>query len=145
MTDSDFCRASLDVSKRVTMSGNEIANVATECTGLVADATSPPGVPRYLNNGFTYTARCWEFNCPSMYNWLTSGTMTNAKFSVPEIMAYYPSGTGQPQDTAVWNIRFTDKDGVPGNKILEVQRFVREGLHQSVIARSAATRRSISA
>ena len=114
----------LDVSKRVTMSGNEIANVATECTGLVADATSPPGVPRYLNNGFTYTARCWEFNCPSMYNWLTSGTMTNAKFSVPEIMAYYPSGTGQPQDIAVWNIRFTDKDGVPGNKILEVQRFV---------------------
>ena len=114
----------LDVSERVTMSGSEIANVATECTGLVADATSPPGVPRYLNNGFAYTARCWEFNCPSMYNWLTSGTMTNAKFSVPEIMAYYPSGTGQPQDIAVWNIRFKDKDGVPGNKILEVQRFV---------------------
>ena len=114
----------LDVSQRVTMSGSEIANVATECTGLVADATSPPGVPRYLNNGFAYTARCGEFNCPSMYNWLTSGTMINAKFSVPEIMAYYPSGTGQPQDIAVWNIRFIDKDGVPGNKILEVQRFV---------------------
>lgn len=89
--------------------GPELTDVATACQNITTNGTNAS--PSFLHNGY----RAGQF----FYNLMTSDAMTGAKFSVPEIMAFYPADTnnGQPYDRAVLNIRYIDNAGNPGNFI----------------------------
>lgn len=89
--------------------GAEVTGVAPACQNMAANGTNV--ATSFLHNGY----RSGQL----FYGILTSDTMTGAKFSVPEIMAFYPAEptNGQPNDRAVLNIRYIDNAGNPGNVI----------------------------
>lgn len=89
--------------------GPEVTGVATACENIATNGVNAS--PAFLHNGY----RAGQL----FYGLLTSDAMTGAKFSVPEIMAFYPAdvANGQPNDRAVLNIRYLDNAGNPGNVI----------------------------
>lgn len=105
---------STDTTITAANGGPAVDSVAPECEEIVSDSTNAGGVD-YLHNGFDAGQM--------FYGILTNDTMTGAKFSVPEIMAFYPKdsaatpGTPAALDRAVMNIRYIDADGNPGNAI----------------------------
>ncbi|WP_416050149.1 hypothetical protein [Cupriavidus basilensis] len=108
----------LPVAQRVTSSntslsasqgGPEVDGVASACQNIAADISNAAGVD-FLHNGFYFGQL--------LYGILTSDTMTGAQFSVPEIMAFYPAAsTASGRDEAIFNIRYLDASGNPGNII----------------------------
>ncbi|MFS6674159.1 hypothetical protein, partial [Staphylococcus aureus] len=72
-----------------------------------------------------------------IFGLLNSDSMTGAKFSVPEVMAFYPgSNTSVPTavspmsaplpDQAVLNVKYLDANGNPGN-IIAMMRYIASG------------------
>jgi hypothetical protein len=107
---------SLPVSTRVTLDTSQnITDVANECKGITTQADVPTGALAFKHNGYS------AFNF--FYGQLTSSTMTGAKFSVPEIMAFYPADTANAHDRAVLNIRYLDSQGRAGNTITIASNF----------------------
>lgn len=89
--------------------GPSVTNVASACADIVAESTNAAHVD-FLHNGYD----AGQF----FYSQLTSAAMTGAKFSVPEIMAFYPAAdTASGSDEAVINIKYVDANGNPGNLI----------------------------
>ncbi|MGH6640518.1 MAG: hypothetical protein ACREBY_18200 [Polaromonas sp.] len=89
--------------------GPEVTSVAVACLNLAANIGNAAGVD-FLHNGY----KAGQL----MYGILTSDTMTGAKFSVPEIMAFYrAANTVSGKDEAVLNIRYIDANGNPGNVV----------------------------
>lgn len=108
----------LPVTQRVTSSnaslsasqgGPEVDGVASACQNIAADLSNAVGID-FLHNGYDFGQL--------LYGILTSDTMTGAQFSVPEIMAFYPAAsTASGRDEAIFNIRYLDASGNPGNII----------------------------
>lgn len=108
----------LPVTQRVTSSnaslsasqgGPEVDGVASACQNIAADLSNAAGID-FLHNGYDFGQL--------LYGILTSDTMTGAQFSVPEIMAFYPAAsTASGRDEAIFNIRYLDASGNPGNII----------------------------
>jgi hypothetical protein len=86
--------------------GPAVTNVADACLNIVS-VVKP--VPAFNHNGYN----AGQF----FYDVLTNAAMTNAKFSVPEVIAFYPANANNPFDRAVLNIRYIDNAGNPGNVI----------------------------
>lgn len=109
---------SLPVATRVTLDNMQnIASVANECQSIVTSAGVPINAPAFKHNGYSAS--------DYFYNMLTSGNMTGAKFSVPEIMAFYPKdGETVLRDRAVLNIRYVDNLGHAGNRITVAENFL---------------------
>lgn len=101
-----------DTTIAASKGGPEVTQVAPACQNIVADGVNVS--PAYLQNGYN--------GGQAFYSLLTSDTMTGAKFSVPEIMAFYPADStnadvNKKRDRAVLNIRYIDNAGNPGNII----------------------------
>lgn len=94
--------------------GAEVNDVAPACQNMTAGLNNGAGV-KFLHNGYSAGQ--------SFYGIMTSDTMTGAKFSVPEIMAFYPADPAalapapSAYDQAVLNIKYLDANGDPGNVI----------------------------
>lgn len=94
--------------------GPKVTSVATACENMAADTQNAANFA-FKHNGYA----SGQF----FYGMLTSAAMDGAKFSVPEIMAFYPrdntASSTEPAyyDRAVVNIKFIDGSGNPGNKI----------------------------
>lgn len=105
----------LPVATRVSLSNGSITAIASECQSIVTSSNIPTDAPAFKHNGYNaYQA---------FYNFLTSDSMTGAKFSVPEIMAVYPAANSNQRDKAAINIRYIDNQGIPANYITVAQRF----------------------
>ena len=96
-------------AQRATVVSNQITGVAPECDNIATNGSNATGAPAFLHNGYT----AGQF----FYGLLTSSSMTGAKFSVPEIMAFYPADTNNLYDRAILNMRYVDNAGNPGNVI----------------------------
>lgn len=106
----------LPVSQRVTLDANKnITAVASQCQNIVTSAGVPAGAPNFKSSGLSASQ--------AFYGYLTSDLMTGARFSVPEIMAFYPLDSTHLRDRAVINIRYIDNAGNPGNYITVAQNF----------------------
>lgn len=105
----------LTTSKRATVSNGLIVDRAPECKNLITSLDNPKGAPEFLHNGYGSN--------DANSNLLTNDSMTGAKFSVPEIMSYYPKKDSNSRDKAVINIRFIDNKGIAGNRIAFMQNF----------------------
>lgn len=94
--------------------GPEVGDVGPACQNITAGLTNGAGV-KFVHNGYSAGQ--------SFYGIMTSDTMTGAKFSMPEIMAFYPADPAasapapSAYDQAVLNIKFLDANGDPGNVI----------------------------
>jgi hypothetical protein len=92
--------------------GPQVNDAAQACWNITSNVSNLAGFD-YRHNGYTAGQR--------FYNLMTSDTMTGAKFSVPEIMAFYPKDTTLPDtnpgfyDRAVLNFKYIDSAGNPGN------------------------------
>lgn len=95
--------------------GPEVTAVGAACDGFVSDASNAGGID-FLHNGYSAGQL--------FYSLMTSESMSGAKFSVPEIMAFYPKNATasapdlDAYDRAVLNLRFADANGDPGNVIV---------------------------
>lgn len=111
---------STDTTIAASDGGPDITGAAAQCQEIAADAGNAAAMD-FLHNGYD----SGQF----FYNMLTSDTMTGARFSVPEVMAYNPaSGTATPGafnalDRATLNFRFVDANGNPGNFITVAARI----------------------
>lgn len=100
--------------------GPEVDAVGSACQDFVADAGNAGGVD-YLHNGYSAGQQ--------FYGILTADRMTGAKFSVPEIMAFYPKSASavapapDAYDRAVLNFRYVDSEGNPNNAIAVAARL----------------------
>lgn len=88
------------------------------CHGFIAMiGTNPGDAPNitldFLQNGYVADAY--------FYSLLTDPDMDGAKFNTPELLALELKQDGQHQ--AVLNIKFVNKLGVPGNRILAAKKF----------------------
>lgn len=100
---------SSDTSLSASQGGPAADGVASACQNIAADTSNAAGVD-FFHNGFYFGQL--------LYGILTSDTMTGAQFSVPEIMAFYPgASTASGRDEAIFNIRYLDASGNPGNLI----------------------------
>ena len=106
--------------------GPGVLGTSQACKLLTADYGGTP-IKGFLHNGYS----SGQF----FYTELTADSMTGAKFSVPEILAFYPADGSTPSpstllpsnldpyDRAVVNIKYVDNAGNPGNKITLAARF----------------------
>lgn len=88
------------------------------CSGFIAMIGTDPGdapniTLNFLQNGYVADAY--------FYSLLTDPDMDGAKFNSPELLALELQQDGQHQ--AVLNIKFVNKLGVPGNRILSAKKF----------------------
>ena len=91
------------------LGGPEVNDVDPACQNITAALGNGAGV-KFVHNGYS----AGQF----FYDVLNSDTMTGAKFSVPEIMAFYAAAnTASGSDEAVLNIKYIDASGNPGNLI----------------------------
>jgi hypothetical protein len=90
-----------------------LRNVAPECEGFLAK------VGPNIDINFKQSGQLAEV---FFYGLLTSSEMDGAKFNLPELMRY----TSRPNDRseAVLNIKYRDKNGVPGNLVLTAKKFL---------------------
>lgn len=94
--------------------GPEVNDVDPACQNLTASLNSAAGM-KFIHNGKS----AGQF----FYLILTSDSMTGAKFSTPEIMAFYPADSNNSRDRAILNIRYVDTAGNPGNVITIAANF----------------------
>lgn len=100
--------------------GPEVFDVGAACLDFVADGGNAAGID-FLHNGY------WAGQF--FHGLLTSDQMTGAKFSVPEILAFYPknpSATAPAPDAfdrAILNIRYVDNANNPGSVITVAARI----------------------
>ena len=94
--------------------GPAVDNVSSACQGIVANGNIPSGKPVFKHNGYN----------PSQffYALMKDNAMTGAKFSAPEVMAFYKANTtstntNEQVDRAILNVRYIDNAGNPGNVI----------------------------
>jgi hypothetical protein len=91
-----------------------LTDVAPECEGFAAEIGGAPTIDiNFKNSG--QPAEVY------FYNLLTSADMDGAKFNLPELMRYATRLDGR--DEAVLNLKYRDKNGVPGNLILTAKKF----------------------
>jgi hypothetical protein len=85
------------------------------CDGLVVDdaPAQQTGSASYLHSGLDAAA--------SFGGLIASPDMDGARFNRPELLRY--TKQQDSRDEAVVNLRFTDKNGVPDNRILVVKKF----------------------
>lgn len=89
--------------------GPEVNDVDPLCQNIVANLGNAAGV-KFIHNGYS----AGQF----FYGLLTNNSMTGAKFSVPEIMAFYPAAnTVSGKDESILNLKFIDANGDTGNVI----------------------------
>jgi hypothetical protein len=93
--------------------GPEVDTLDAACDNLpVADSDNAANL-NFLQNGYS--------SGQLFYGMLTNDKMTGAKFSVPEIIAFYPKEAGavapalNAYDRAILNLRYVDNAGNPGN------------------------------
>ena len=96
--------------------GPEVNDVDPACQNLTASLANAAAT-KFIQNGQS----AGQF----FYSILTSDSMTCAKFSVPEIMAFYPAdiNNSNSRDRAILNIRYVDTAGNPGNVITLAANF----------------------
>lgn len=118
----------IDTSLPLSQGGPKVTSLAPACQNIASDTSNAGGIA-FLHNGYAFGQ--WVFGL------LNSNSMTGAKFSVPEVMAFYPgSGTTVPTavstmsvplpDQAVLNVKYLDANGNPGNIIVLV-RYIASG------------------
>lgn len=118
----------IDTSLPLSQGGPKVTSLAPACQNIASDTSNAGGIA-FLHNGYAFGQ--WVFGL------LNSNSMTGAKFSVPEVMAFYPgSGTTVPTavstmsvplpDQAVLNVKYLDAQGNPGNIIVLV-RYIASG------------------
>lgn len=85
------------------------------CDGLVVDDApgAQTGNASYLHSGLNASG--------AFGGLIASADMDGARFNRPEMLRYTTQQNGR--DEAVVNLRFTDKNGVPDNRILVVKKF----------------------
>ena len=94
--------------------GPEVTDVDVACQNITASFYNAANA-EFLHNGYS----SGQF----FYGILTDNSMTGAKFSVPEIMAFYPADTtlsppaAGAYDQAILNIKYIDANSNPGNLI----------------------------
>lgn len=96
--------------------GATVTSVGAACKDIVASAGNAAGID-YLANGYSAGQ--------AFYGLLTSDSMNNAQFAVPEVIAFYAADTNNP-DRAVLNIKYLDGSGNPGN-IISVASYIANG------------------
>ena len=107
------------------LGGPEVTSVSAACQLIATDGTTPSGKPAFLSSGFT----AGQF----FYSMLIDPAMTRAKFSAPEVMAFYPANAtatniNEQVDRAVLNIRYVDNAGNPGNVITVAANYPGTGV-----------------
>lgn len=109
----------VDTSLPMTQGGPKVTSLAPACQNIASDTSNAGGIA-FLHNGYAFGQL--------LYGYLVSDSMTGAKFSVPEVMAFYPAGSASSPtyDTAVLNNKYLDINGNPGNIIVLV-RYVASG------------------
>jgi len=91
-----------------------LAGVAAACQNFVASVGDAPNVTvDFLNNGYDAAS--------SFYSLFTSADMDGASVNRPELMRFEQHEDGQHE--AYLNIKFVDKNGYPGNRILLAKKF----------------------
>ncbi len=101
----------LKLAERVTLDSNQrITQMAAPCNEMVTRAGNPVGAVAFKHDG--RGAASW------FYNLLVDEKMTGAKFAAAEVMAMYPRDATNPRDTAVFNAKYVDNQGTPGNIIV---------------------------
>ncbi|MED5620707.1 hypothetical protein [Ideonella sp. BN130291] len=98
---------SADSSIALSDGGPEVTQAADECNEIVTND--------YLHNGYS--------SGQHFYGLLNDPAMTGAVFSVPEVMRFIAASSSVPQDRAVVNLRYVDKNGVAGNIITVAYKF----------------------
>jgi hypothetical protein len=105
---------SKDTGVPASLGGPEINDVAPACLEIVADTGNAAKID-FLHNGYNAGQL--------LYGLMTDNKMTNATFSVPEIMAFYTADStasapsAAAYDQAVLNIKYLDNEGNPGSVI----------------------------
>ena len=111
---------STDTTIAASDGGPDIDGAAPECQDIVADPANAAGMD-FLHNGYD--------GGQFLYGLMTSDTMTGAKFSVPDVMAYNPAsttaapGSFNALDRVTLNFRYVDANGNPGNFITVAARI----------------------
>lgn len=105
-----------DTTVPASKGGTTVTSVGAACQDIVASTSNAAGID-YLANGYSAGQ--------AFYGLLTSDSMNNAQFAVPEVIAFYAADTNNP-DRAVLNIKYLDGNGNPGN-IISVARYVPNG------------------
>ena len=91
-----------------------LKGVDAACQGFVASAGDAPNVDiDFMQNGYAPEAY--------FYSLLTDPSMDGGSFPRPELMWVRPMEDGR--HIALLNIKFTDKNGVGGNRILVARKF----------------------
>ncbi|MFP3888900.1 hypothetical protein [uncultured Ralstonia sp.] len=109
-----------DTTLTASQGGWKVTSMASACQNIASDTSNAGGIA-FLHNGYAFGQ--W------IYGLLNSDTMTGAKFSVPEVMAYYSAASASSasgQDEAVLNIKYLDANGNPGNLIV-LARYIASG------------------
>ncbi|HZY18315.1 MAG TPA: hypothetical protein VFE82_07525 [Ramlibacter sp.] len=110
----------VDTSVPYSQGGPRVTMFGSACANLVSRASNP-GQVEFLQAGFD----AGQF----IYASLTSDSTTGSKYSVPELLAFYPAvSTAIPPsidayDRAMVNMKFVDSRGNPGNMISMVARL----------------------
>jgi hypothetical protein len=89
-----------------------LGNLAPECEDFLAK------VGPNIDISFKHSGQLAEV---FFYSLLTSSDMDGAKFNLPELMRYATESGNR--DEALLNIKYRDKNGVPGNLILTAKKF----------------------
>ncbi|CAJ0854146.1 hypothetical protein R77567_00884 [Ralstonia sp. LMG 32965] len=108
-----------DFTVPATQGGPKVTSLAPACQNIASDPSNAGGIA-FLHNGYAFGQ--W------FLGYLMSDSMTGAKFSVPEVMAFYPAGSpsSPTYDTAILNTKFVDASGNPGN-IIVLARYIASG------------------
>ncbi|CAJ0695000.1 hypothetical protein [Ralstonia wenshanensis] len=108
-----------DFTVPATQGGPKVTSMAPACQNIASDTSNAGGIA-FLHNGYAFGQL--------FLGYLMSDSMTGAKFSVPEVMAFYPAGSpsSPTYDTAILNTKFVDASGNPGNIIVLV-RYIASG------------------
>lgn len=112
VTELDFAKYSMEACFAVPSTTRDASG---ECDGFLVDdaPTELTGGATYLHNGFHAEQAFGPL--------LASAEMDGARFNRPELLRYLPQADGK--DEAVINVKFTDRNGVPDNRILVVKKF----------------------
>ena len=114
-TQLEACFAVPAATRATVGATGEITSTSAACKGfLIDDAPSTVrGTATYLHTGY--------FANRSFTGLLTDPSMDGAKINLPELLRYVTQANGQ--DEAVINIKYRDKNGISGNRIIIVKKF----------------------
>jgi len=108
-----------DLTLSASQGGPKVTSLAPACQNIASDTSNAGGIA-FLHNGYAFGQL--------FFGLLNSDSMTGAKFSVPEVMAFYPAGSpsSPTYDTAILNTKYLDASGNPGN-IIVLARYIASG------------------